>query len=355
MAEKNPNTKFKKMVLYGVAAQCSLIFLSAGFGLQYLNDSPGEAVHEKEFWALVSHISNEAGVAFIIAIVLAFTIERLTFEEFREMLDSQAKAIKENVYNYLTEHNVPSEISDEIKSQILKEVFVRHGLTVSYTIEPVDDKGTYPDYVRVSLTLTYKVENLTSGTMPFEIKHTVERSPEPSLEGEVKFISIEVSGNANNASKKGKRMRRTHGPEGRDLVLTLKNVLIHPGEAKMTTVTVKSQTIKHLKGGMDYHVVRHHTCHDIDVRVHTMLDLAVWAGSVSHIDMKEQEDAEPEDGTFHWKAEHPLLAGQNIYVTWMPKEADAPKPLKHAAKLNGDSAHRPQYESVSAGQNNNKH
>lgn len=352
MANNNSNTKFKKVVFYGVAALCSVVLLSTGFGLQYLSDSQGEPVHEKEMWALFAHISNEAGVAFLIAIVLAFTIERLTFEEFREMLASQAKEIKENVYNYLMEHSVPSEISDEIKTQILQKIFVRRGLTISYTIEPVDDKGTHPDYVKVSMTLTYKVENLTSSVGSFHVMHTVERSPEPSLDKEVKFVSLEVSGGVNHVMRKGKSLRRLQKENDRDLVLSLKNVLIHPGE-QMATVTVKSETIKHLKGGVDYHVVRHHTC-DIDVRVLTKkLDLGVWAGSVSDIKMKKQEDAEPEDGMFHWKAEHPLLAGQNVCVTWMPKEADAPKPLKHAAKLNGDAAHRPQYEAVSAGQNNN--
>jgi len=350
MTEKNSNTKFKKMVFYGAAGLCSVIFLILSYWLKYLSDSPGEPVHEREFWELLSHISGEAGVAFLIAIVLAFTIEKLTFEEFREMLDAQAQAIKTNVYNYLTEHSVPPEISREIETQILKEVFVRRDLTISYTIEPVDDKGLHPDFVRVSLMLTYKLENLTSADKPFEIKHTVERSPEPALDGEVKFVSIDISGGHRHLSRKGKELAKLQHDDGRDRILSLKHVVVRPGKHQMTTVTVRSETIKHLKGCVDYHIVRHHTC-EIDVRVHVHnLDLGVWAGSVSHIEMREQADAVPEDGIFHWKAEHPLLAGQNIYVTWMPNDDSAARPSKQAAKPGGGAAQRPQNEDAAAGQ-----
>jgi hypothetical protein len=328
-ADGNSNKKYKKAFFYAAAAVCSIILMVTGYWVQRLSETP-EEVQDREFLGLLSHVSNEAGIAFLIAIVLAFTIERLTFEEFREMLEAQANAIKENVYTYLTEHSVPIEISNEIKTQILKEVFVRRGLTISYTIEPLDDKGTYPDYVRVSLTLTYQIENLTSADKQFEIKHTVELAPEPALDGEVKFIKIDVSGGPRHISREGKEMVKIQELIGRDRVLSLKNVTIHPGKHGMTTVKVWSETIKHLKGGVDYHIVRHHTC-EVDVKVHAH-NLDVWAGSVSHIEMQEQADAAPEDGTFHWKAEHPLLAGQNIYVTWMPRDAGETGPQKHASK-----------------------
>jgi hypothetical protein len=322
MADEKSNRKFKKMVFYGVAGLCSLILLIIGYSLEYFSHSQGGNIHRKELIELLSHISNEAGVAFLIAIVLAFTIEKLTFEEFRDLLDAQTKAIKTNVYNYIAEHSVPPEITREIETQILKAVFVRRDLKISYTIEPVSEDGAYADYVKVSLTLKYEIENLTSGDMPFEIKHTVERSPEPLLDSEVKFISIEVSGCENPISMKEAELDKIQTWVGPDLVLIFRDVVVHPQESQVTTVTVKSQTIKHFKGGMDYHMVRHHTC-NVGLRVHVhKLDLDVEAGSVAHIRMNEQEDAEPADGIYHWKSQRPLLAGQHIYVTWMPRMSD---------------------------------
>lgn len=317
-AEKSvKNSKKKYYLLTGLL---SLVFLIVGFVLKRPSNSLGELIHQNQLWELYSHISNEIGVAGLIAVVLALTIEKLTFADFEYLLKKQTKAIKENVFNYIMEHSVPHEITREIESQILKAHFVRRGLTIKYTIEPVNEGPAYKDYVKVVLKLTYIIENLTSEEKQFEIKHTVEQSPEPRLGHHVKFISLDVVGCTKPVSKSLTQLPNFQKEVGPDLILCVPGIQVHPGKQKTTTVTVQSQTIKHLKRGADYHIVRYHTC-DIDLQVHVCdLELEVEAGTVPNNCMKEGDEADYVNGLYHWKSTLPLLAGQNVHVTWVPKK-----------------------------------
>src|SRR5262249_8104626 len=149
----------------------SIVVLALGYRLHLLAEPPvvGQEVEKPHYWwQLASHIANELGIAGLIAMVLVFTIDRLTRKEsaelathhqqrMKEIADETERAIKTNVSHYVSGHAFPDVVVAEIKSQLLPRCFLRHNQKITHEISP----STMPEYLTLLTTMEYEIENIS--------------------------------------------------------------------------------------------------------------------------------------------------------------------------------------------------
>src|SRR5580692_8885371 len=142
---------YRPMVYLGTIL-ISIFFLGLGYFAKPIADN----AKSSHFWEITSHLLNEVGIAGLIAMVLVFTIDRVTRKEsvelaefhqqkLKDIAEKNEESIKTNVFHYVFAQSLPNDIIAEIRDQLLCHNFVRHDLHVHYKINQFDD----PKYVLV--------------------------------------------------------------------------------------------------------------------------------------------------------------------------------------------------------------
>jgi hypothetical protein len=267
---------------------------------------------------LVGHLMSEIGIAGLVGFILALTFERISAGEFRKLAEKEREAAKMDVFHYVYGYGIPRKITDMIEKQILRTMFVRKNMKAKFTLEVIPGPDS-AKYVRALRELSYEVENLTDQPQQFPFVASTDTAPVAELNEEAKFLSLMVEGCEEPFALEPASILKMQCDKDLEKYLELapKKITVLPETP--TTVTVVSQTVKHLKGGCLYLILSHHTC-DLELLVRVPdRKLGVIVTPYADNVLKKARTHDPDMGIYHWNIVSPVLAYQGINVAWKPK------------------------------------
>jgi hypothetical protein len=325
----------RKLYVYGILLIVSALALLIGFFVE--NSADGVIWRE-----MLGHLLTEVGIAGFVGFILALTFEKLSAEEFRKLASDERDAIKQDVFHYVFGHSIPQEIMSIIDKQILKTPLVRRNLRVEYVLEAVEAPGGATKYVRATRELNYEVENLSGQPCRLPVTSAVDVAPIPELQDDAKFLYVRAEGCAQpfecGDESELRGMQRVSRIE--KCISFEDKVVVLPD--RPTSVTVRTQSVKHYDGGGVYFILNTHTC-DLDLTVIVPgKDMEVEAAATTENELTATHRHKPQLGFYNWKLERPLLAYQGVDVRWFPKGSHVAAPAQAgAASGNGTTAAPP--------------
>jgi hypothetical protein len=311
LTENNEN--YRKIVIYGILALLSIALLLVGFWLHPISHDQSD---QNLVSALGEHFAIELGIAGIVALVLALTIESLSHREFRKLAQSERNAIKKDVFHYVYGHSIPEEIVTEIEVQVLQSLFVKRNQSITHLIERYEPN---PKYVLLTTHVTYDLYNLTDKTQTYHLMTFSEAAPEPDLQDQAKYLRIRVDDCEKSFEMDVDQLvaSQDRNKIGGHLVIE-QDIRILPD--KPSRFALSMQTLKSLHDGYDIFLCSDPTCgFDIKVHVSHNLDLEVSAHSFHPENLKVAMEHSPPMQRYHWSMKRPLLMNQGAYVHWRPK------------------------------------
>jgi len=89
---------------------------------------------------LLSVMLKELGFALIIAIILIFTVERVSRKNHEEAADRLVEKINKNLFNAIYKRYIPNEVFAEVEAALLKSDVLRDKYEVNYALAEIDHK-----------------------------------------------------------------------------------------------------------------------------------------------------------------------------------------------------------------------
>lgn len=327
--EKSREELYKQILMYGVWLLLSISLIVLGYYLE----------HEFHY-RLRSHIVTEIGIAGLVAIILALTIEHQSRkseekraaaererekerqtaerERERERLAVERSAIKKDVFEHVLGYRLPDGTFAEIDNQILNASFIRKDCTFSYQLEPMELKNKQR-YMKLKAKLTYKIVNLTPEKKPYDFSTIVELAPIKELNDQVKFTSVNVKGCEKLFSLDEDELKEaTDDAKRPNHIMIEKKISILPEVPASATITFEA--VRTLEGGHSFILHPLQTV-GFDLKVGATKDIEVVATSYFREKLKEGDEHLPHINSYHWIMRSPILPYQGIYLTWKSKEA----------------------------------
>lgn len=284
-------------------------------------------------WELASHVANEVGVAGLIAMVLVFTIDRLTRKEstelaehhqqkMKEIADENEKAIRNNVFQYVFGHAFPEAVVAEIKAQLLHPCFLRHGQKVRHDLSPSPGR---PEYLTLVTTMEFEVENISHKNQTYPLTWYIEEDPEPGLPEGCAFLYLDVKapdGKPVLQCDEATLIRQTN----RQVVpnhLCFKGQIPLPAKSRIKVVR-RMRTTKRMAYDNDiFNTIDATTGLTVEVQLHNGLsrELEVQAYTFHPEEFKEGNGHVPAQGVYCWHVANPLLPFQGAFVAWKKRRA----------------------------------
>jgi len=229
------------------------------------------------------------GEAFMIASVLAFTVDRFVKEHF--IYD-----VSRDVFHYIIGYDVPVELKNKIKELLQTEIIAFDKL-IAIRIEP---KGRN---VTVTFRIEWKIRNLTSATRSYTPHFAVSDSHEP------RFIGHGVASRTVNYSWDGDAVGKRVHAAGHHRQLTGETFELEPGSIAGDYI-VKWQ----------YSVTLPKEYFHVDVFGRTTIGVRVI------VDHPASYDVTVVDGPVHavneWSSDRMFLQGEFVAVQWRLKQSE---------------------------------
>jgi len=310
---------YRRFVIYGALAVLSIALLGVGYWLHQAHRDQADPDPTRSF---AEHFADELGIAGIVALILALTIESLSHREFRKLAQEERDSIKRDVFHYVYGHWIPEEVRTEIDAQILKSLFIKRNLTLTHEINPYHPN---PKYVILTTHITYELYNLTGKTQTYHLLTFSEAAPEPGLQEEARYLSIRVDDCEHPFALEGDQLvaSQNNNKIGGHLCVEKDIGILHDRPARFA---LSMKTLKSLEDGYDIFLCSDPTCgFDLKVNVQS-LDLEVSAHAFHPETMAVALEHNPTIKRHHWSIKRPLLIHQGAYVYWRPKRTTLPAP-----------------------------
>lgn len=306
------------ILIYLVLPLLSAILIVAGYALEHAEGHTSAAYYFGNGKELFAHIITEAGIAGVIAFLLAATVERLSSHEILALTHDHGRQLSENVFKYVFGYDVPVEIRKVIYEDILQIPLLRKNSVLKLTLDILPLSNPSNRCVRVKREYSYTVQNLTSKMRQYTIYLPPGKLKIADPTGECKHLSVIVTGSGNDIRLTEEELKRMQdeGVPGEPIPIN-----IQLANNELAKVTIETQWERFLEGGHMHFIVNTHTIGlDLFVEV-PKNDLVVGAeGFESNILIDMSEGLNP--GSYHWRMDRPLLPYQGLYVTWA--KGDAP-------------------------------
>jgi len=206
MEEKSP-TKINKTInrlldrlfgTYGIIL--GLFLIGAGIFYSYLINSLTPWDGNTEIVKLTATFLKECGLAVIILIGIAFTLDRRHRESFLQEVRTQIDAFKKDSFASLYGWTIPKKILYEVESQIFKNVLIRDKCCIEYLLREIPDEyKTQIDEtcdivtekrIIVDIILKYELRNIKTTPITHQIKCFLEKEDAPQFNRVIKVITI---------------------------------------------------------------------------------------------------------------------------------------------------------------------
>jgi hypothetical protein len=271
------------------------------------------------YWrTLGAHLMIEIGVAGLIAVLLALTIDRRLKSEVRVQFERNQEAIQENVFRHVYGFSLPKEVVMEIESQLLRHSFIREKLMVSYEIRPY--AGDPDHFVKVITTLEYDVRNTSTHPEDYPITWYSDAPSDPAHRGDCALISFECwcDGQRVAARNQTQLMDEARQDKVEGHYVWEGKYAIPP--QKSAHLVRRMSSVKRRDYDYDVFITDNPTAVMIfRVDLDGSLELDVQAYPFHPKPFKEHHDHDPAQGRYRWTVEAPILCFQGGFVTWKKK------------------------------------
>jgi len=156
--------------------------------------SISHTINESEFLRL---LLLELGIAGIIALILIFTIEKITKEEREKATKSQIQDITENLFNAIFKRYIPDSVFSEVERCLFSSDVVRTNYRVDYDIGDISQINNFPDddkqnYLACSIRTSFDLKNISDKEIEYDVRSFIELPMDEKLQKFVNFQSFSV-------------------------------------------------------------------------------------------------------------------------------------------------------------------
>src|SRR6185369_4361383 len=262
------------------------------------------------------HLLKEIGFALLVAVILAMTVEYVQKKRDEQRFRAEREAIKKDVFEHVLGYRLPKGTFEQLDNQILGAKFIRRNFRCFYVLQ--DLKGTAEKFMQVKATFTYEIVNRTPEKQSFLFLTVIENAPVESLNENVKFTSVRVTGceppiDLDTENKLTAAVKRNIRPNHK---VIQEPISISPfGSA---SAVVNFDSVKAFEGGVSFLLHKLQTV-GFFLRVDAPPDVEVSADAYFPGELRKGSEHHPGNNTYNWEFEHPILPYQGVYVTWKSK------------------------------------
>lgn len=262
------------------------------------------------------HLLKEIGFALLVAVVLARTVEHVQKKRDEQRFKAEREAIKKDVFEHVLGYRLPKGTFEQLDNQILGAKFIRRNFRCSYVLQEL--KGTVEKFMEVKATFTYEIVNRTPEKQSFLFLTVIENAPVESLNENVKFTSVRVTGceppiDLDTDKKLSDAVKRNIRPNHK----VIQEPISIPAFGSASAV-VNFDSVKAFEGGVSFLLHKLQTV-GFYLRVEVPPDVEVSADAYFPGELREGSEHHPGNNTFNWVFDHPILPYQGVYVTWKSK------------------------------------
>jgi hypothetical protein len=310
-------------ILLGIAAFALLWFGHTVYEYGGIAAAPPHDHRPGYYTVVAAHVLIELGVACVIAIILALTIDKRLKDEVRAQFEQNQRAIQENVFRHVYGFSLPKDVVLEIESQLLRHRFIRTHLTVKYELA---DYPAVPGHVLVTTTLDYEVQNTSRNAEDYPITWFSDAPADPAHAAACALLRFEFWCEGR---KEEKSQAALMGEARRDQVeghyVWEKTFSIPP--EKSARVIRRMCSLKRRDYDHDVFVTDNPTSKMVfEVDVDPALGLDVQAYTFHPKQFCAHPGHSPDQGQYRWTVEAPVLCFQGGFVTWRVRPAPPPHP-----------------------------
>lgn len=220
-----PPMNIKEKFIYFVLTATSIILLIVS---QILKPN-------HEFWGL---FTLELGIAGVIALILIFTVEKITKEEREEAVKAQIEDISKNLFHAIYGRYIPDSVFTEVERSLFSSDVVRINHNIYYHISAINSIDRFPEkdkqnHLQCHITSKYDLKNITDKEIEYTVRPHIELAVDENLHDFVKFVSFSV----NNKEQSIEDAKNT------GVHVTLNKVVTIAAKSK-ASITTKSTIIK---------------------------------------------------------------------------------------------------------------
>jgi hypothetical protein len=287
-------------VAWGLA---SLLLITLGYLLEHQWD------HK-----FLSHISNEIGIAVLVALILAVTIEHVSKKRDEARFKREREAIKTDVFEHVLGYRLPEGTFAELDNQILNARFIRKDFAVTYKLlDPKLSPLKDPSFIKINGQISYKVVNMTPERQLFEFKTSIEKAPVEALEDFVKFTAVTIR----QEDSPPDDITTALDPHPAPNHVVIKKQIAILGN-RHVSATIRFEIVRATHGGSSF-ILTPLQALGLDLKVEAWEAVEVLAASYLPEDLTEGDQHLPKQDSYHWVLKRPMLPNQGVYLTWKSK------------------------------------
>ena len=190
----NESKNYKAILYY-------LGFLALGFLLLVIYKTKlfGFGVESFGENGLLRFLSKELGMALVIAIVLVFTIEKVTRRQHGQAADRLMAEINKDIFRSVYKRYIPPAVFDEVEKCLLTKNVFRKRYQLCYTLRKLRDQEfdgiegiSKEEHLALELYSSYVLENTTDTEQVETIGFAIEIPNEPALKSLTKIKSFKI-------------------------------------------------------------------------------------------------------------------------------------------------------------------
>lgn len=278
---------------------------------------------------LVAEICKEVAMAFLVAVVLAFTIEGIAKRRHESQADIERELLSRGIFEAIYKRHIPDVVFEEVERCVLNSKVIREQYQVTYTISKMNNPPQgipcNNNYVNVSLHSNYTLRNLTSAPIQQDIILNVELPMEKQLIGLVEVLQVIIDGDHVSKADLKKNVRHTSSH------LSFSTQREIPASSSIR-VSVKAKLIKY---GTDQEVWSSRIPSDgLELTVNTPGgDYEICANANHSQKLSLSID---ESNMKRWRLDHGIFPHQSVSFWWHPTEGASGCPYPQNQTQNND-------------------
>lgn len=268
---------------------------------------------------LLTIMLKELGFALIIAIILIFTVERVSRQKHEEAADRLVEKINKNLFNAIYKRYIPNEVFAEVEAALLKSDVLRDKYEINYALAEIDHKN-FPNlreddlknHLQCTLLSSFNIQNITSKTIDYTVALHLEVPIEERLREYVKISEMEIDG----VALKPYELEKDEYFKITDTHLIFEKVIsIGPSEIK--EISMKAKTLKR-STDMEIWASRvPSTGMRVQVSVPETFRVEATANHTQALRKKKMADA----NSTIWYLDHGIFPFQSVVFWWQPEKS----------------------------------
>lgn len=269
--------------------------------------------------SLITIMLKELGFALIIAIILIFTVERVSRKNHEEAADRLVEKINKNLFNAIYKRYIPNEVFAEVEAALLKSDVLRDKYEVNYALSEIDHRQ-FPDlersdietHLHCTLLSSFNIQNITSKAIDYTVALHLEVPIEKRLRKHVEICEMEIDG----ASLKPYELEKDEYFKITDTHLIFEKVIsIGPSQTK--EISMKAKTLKRATDMEIWASRVPSTGVRVQVSVPENYQVEATANHTQALRKKNMADA----NSTIWYLDHGIFPFQSVVFWWQPKKS----------------------------------